>query len=172
MQILALNFGTETLKYAVFARAPGPAICTGLLERISSVSEALEEVRRRVADTGPLAGVAHRVVHGGRRYTGSVHLDEEVEREIAANLHLAPQHNQLALDAVRTARRLWPQLPQVAVFDTAFHAAMPERAACYAVPVAWREAGVRRYGFHGLSHTSEPMPQRWAGAMRWRSPEV
>jgi acetate kinase len=96
--------------------------------------------------------VGHRVAHGGPRLNEAVLVDADTEHEIERVAPLAPQHNPVALAGIRLARERWPGLPQVAVFDTAFHAGMPEQAAAYAVPQAWRDAGVRRYGFHGLSH--------------------
>jgi acetate kinase len=96
--------------------------------------------------------VAHRIVHGGVRFRAPVVIDEEVERELDALTELAPLHNGPALVALDEARRAVPDVPHVAVFDTAFHATLPEKAATYAVPKRWREDWqVRRYGFHGLS---------------------
>jgi acetate kinase len=96
--------------------------------------------------------VGHRVVHGGARFREPVSIDDDVERAIDDLSVIAPLHNRPALDAIREARRALPSVPHVAVFDTAFHATLPERASTYAVPARWREAwGVRRYGFHGLS---------------------
>jgi acetate kinase len=96
--------------------------------------------------------VGHRVVHGGARFRGPALLDEEVKAAIRALSALAPLHNEPALEAIEIAQRALPKVPHVAVFDTAFHASLPEEAAAYAVPRRWREDwGVRRYGFHGLS---------------------
>lgn len=152
MQILALNFGTASLKFTLFA-ADGAVLAQGLLERPASARQGLGEVRARLAETSAkLDAIGHRVVHGGSRYTEPALHDSALERELEALAALAPQHNPLALDGLREGARLWPGVPQVAVFDTAFHASLPDHASCYAVPPAWREAGVRRYGFHGLSH--------------------
>jgi acetate kinase len=96
--------------------------------------------------------VAHRVVHGGPRFREPVLLDEAVLEEIRALESIAPLHNAPALRAIVEARRLLPDVPHVAVFDTGFHATIPAEAATYAVPARWRdEWGIRRYGFHGLS---------------------
>ena len=95
--------------------------------------------------------VGHRVVHGGERFRAPVEIDDDVEREIEALASIAPLHNTPALTAIRDARNTLAGIPHVAVFDTAFHANMPPRASTYAVPAQWREWGVRRYGFHGLS---------------------
>jgi acetate kinase len=108
--------------------------------------EALEDVPQGIA------GVAHRVVHGGSGFREPVLIDDEVESRLAAVTELAPLHNAPALAAIRRARALLPGLPHVAVFDSAFHATIPEEAATYALPLRLREEwGVRRFGFHGLS---------------------
>jgi acetate kinase len=107
---------------------------------------------------GKLAGesgvdcVGHRVVHGGPSFTSAVVVDDRVRAELEAVVDLAPLHlpaSLAGLDAVRTAL---PSVPSVACFDTAFHATIPGEAATYALPAQWRELGIRRYGFHGLSH--------------------
>jgi acetate kinase len=95
--------------------------------------------------------VAHRVVHGGPRFREPVVIDDDVRAEIEALVPLAPLHNAPALRGIDDARRALPDLTHVAVFDTAFHSTIPEVAATYAIPASWREWGVRRFGFHGLS---------------------
>ncbi|MEK7704996.1 MAG: acetate kinase [Myxococcota bacterium] len=105
---------------------------------------------RDVADIG---AVGHRVVHGGEQFTTTVRIDEEVVAALEAHVSLAPLHNPPNLLGIRVARELLPKAVQVAVFDTAFHQTMPEHAYLYALPQAlYREAGIRRYGFHGTSH--------------------
>jgi acetate kinase len=100
----------------------------------------------------PADAVGHRVVHGGARFRGPVVVDGAVVAELDALTELAPLHNAPALEALARAREALPDVPQVAVFDTAFHATIPAAAATYAVPRRWRdEWGIRRYGFHGLS---------------------
>jgi len=102
---------------------------------------------------GRLAGAGHRVVHGGERFTASVLVDDEVIAAIRAASHLAPLHNPANLAGIEAVRAVRPDLPQVAVFDTAFHQTMPPRAFRYAVPEEWyTRYGVRRYGFHGTSY--------------------
>jgi acetate kinase len=99
-----------------------------------------------------VAAVAHRVVHGGIRFREPVVIDDAVERELEAAVELAPLHNAPALAAIKQARRLLPDLPHIAVFDSAFHATIPAEAATYALPTQVRKDwGIRRYGFHGLS---------------------
>jgi acetate kinase len=100
----------------------------------------------------PADAVGHRVVHGGMRFVEPTLIDDEVLTEIEELQPLAPLHNEPALRAIRDALASLPDVPHVAVFDTAFHASIPEDAATYAVPHAWREEwGIRRYGFHGLA---------------------
>jgi acetate kinase len=99
-------------------------------------------------------GVGHRVVHGGSVFTQPVVLDEVVEARLEELKDLAPLHNPPSLAAIEALASLRPELGQVACFDTAFHADMPPKAATYAVPQMWRERwGIRRFGFHGLSHS-------------------
>jgi acetate kinase len=95
--------------------------------------------------------VGHRVVHGGPRFAGPVVIDDGVKAAIRDLTPLAPLHNAPALAAIEDAQRALPNVPHVAVFDTAFHRTMPEEAMRYAVPQQWFDWGVRRYGFHGLS---------------------
>jgi len=99
-----------------------------------------------------LEAVGHRIVHGGETFRTTTVLDEPTVKAIEALTPLAPLHNPANLLAVRIAKDVWPHLPQVAVFDTAFHGTNPPRATTYAVPKAWRDAGLRRFGFHGTSH--------------------
>lgn len=129
--------------------------------KLSLVDEREESVS--VDGFEPAAAVGHRVVHGGARFLGPVLVDDEVLRTIAGLSSLAPLHNAPALRAIEDARRALPDVPHVAVFDTAFHATIREEAATYAVPRRWRdEWGVRRYGFHGLSvaWAAEQVPAR------------
>ena len=99
-----------------------------------------------------VTAVAHRVVHSGPRFRDPVLIDDHVERELAAAVELAPLHNAPALAAIEHARTALPDLPHVAVFDSAFHATIPAEAATYALPARAREEwGIHRYGFHGLS---------------------
>jgi acetate kinase len=96
--------------------------------------------------------VGHRVVHGGEHYHDSVRITPEVKATIAELVTLAPVHNPVNLEGIEAIEKALGNVPQVAVFDTAFHARMPDYAAIYPVPYEWVEKGVRRYGFHGTSH--------------------
>jgi acetate kinase len=107
---------------------------------------------RRVDAYERADAVGHRVVHGGSRFRDPVVVDDGVKAAIAELSPLAPLHNRPALEAVEDAQRALPDVPHVAVFDTAFHATLPHETATYALPRRWRdEWGVRRYGFHGLA---------------------
>ena len=101
-----------------------------------------------IADARGVTAVGHRVVHGGTRFVEPVLVDAEVEAAIEELRSIAPLHNEPALRGLREARAAFPDVPQVAAFDTAFHATIPERARTYAIPPAW---GIRRFGFHGLN---------------------
>src|SRR6266540_1958096 len=134
--ILVVNAGSTSLKLNLIAE-------DGTATRVDS----LEDV-----DPAGVAAVAHRVVHGGSRFREPAVIDEAVRDEIFALQSLAPLHNAPALAGIATAVRALPDVVHVAVFDTAFHATIPEEASAYAIPRSWREDwGVRRYGFHGLS---------------------
>ena len=102
---------------------------------------------------GEISAVGHRVVHGGEKFKSSVMIDDEVIKAIEGVQHLAPLHNPPNLAGIRAAKAVLPDVPHVAIFDTAFHQTMPDYAYMYAVPHEWYEKyGVRRYGFHGTSH--------------------
>ncbi|KUL34864.1 acetate kinase [Streptomyces sp. NRRL F-4489] len=104
-------------------------------------------------DSPELAAIGHRVVHGGLKFTAPTVIDDAVLKEIERLVPVAPLHNPANITGIRTAQALRPDLPQIAVFDTAFHTTMPEHAARYAIDVATADAHrIRRYGFHGTSH--------------------
>ncbi|MEC4818873.1 MAG: acetate kinase [Scytonema sp. PMC 1069.18] len=96
--------------------------------------------------------VGHRVVHGGQEYRESVEITEEVKQAIARLIALAPAHNPANLEGIEAVEQRLSSIPQVAVFDTAFHSSLPDAAAIYPGPYEWVEQGIRRYGFHGISH--------------------
>ncbi|MGV3592665.1 MAG: acetate/propionate family kinase [Gammaproteobacteria bacterium] len=123
-------------------------------EALAAMPEAIEHVPALLRRHGydKFDAIGHRVVHGGARFTASTQIDDTVLDDIRACVPLAPLHNPPALAAIERARALWPGLPQVAVFDTAFHHTIPDYASTYAVPREWRAHGLRRYGFHGTSH--------------------
>ena len=132
-----------------------------LVERDFTVAEA-REVKDAIALAGawlreqfagePLLAVGHRVVHGGAEYSRPVLVDETVFEALEQLIPLAPLHQPHNLAAIRAVRETQPQIAQVACFDTAFHRSHPQLADRYAIPWEYYEAGVRRYGFHGLSY--------------------
>jgi acetate kinase len=126
---------------------------TGLKLHVVTENEESRPVQLiEAVDPGRLGAVAHRVVHGGPRLREPVLLDAAVRERIFATEPLAPLHNRPALAAIDRTRAALPGVPEVAVFDTGFHATIPAEASTYALPRDWRERwGVRRYGFHGLS---------------------
>lgn len=176
--ILVINSGSSSLKFAVHNLTDRRALLSGLAERLGqqdaciSVRDtegkrtlplatathagALEAVLAEVAARGwlpALRAVGHRVVHGGERFAASALISPAVLADIEACNGLAPLHNPPAVLGIRVALERLPQVPHVAVPDTAFHQTMPPSAFLYALPMAmYREHGVRRYGFHGTSH--------------------
>jgi acetate kinase len=152
--VLVVNAGSSSLKLRVLG--PGDAV-TGALDLSSWDGSPGDPALRRFLDgLGGQAGVGvvgHRVVHGGSRFTGPVLVDDAVLTGIAELTDLAPLHQPRALAGIEAARAALPGVPAVACFDTAFHATLPPAAACYALPLDWiRRFGLRRFGFHGLSH--------------------
>jgi acetate kinase len=110
-------------------------------------------IRTALPDLPAADAVGHRIVHGGERFTQPIRIDEEVERALHELSDLAPLHQPKSLAGLAAVSDALPDLPAVACFDTAFHASLPAAAATYALPAAWRERfGLRRFGFHGLSH--------------------
>jgi acetate kinase len=149
MRILVVNVGSTGLKLRVIGeddRLEGSADLSG---PSALVREALDNA---LAELGPVDAVGHRIVHGGPDFTSPVRLNDQVTRQLRGLTDLAPLHQPPALDAVDAVTSALPDVPAVACFDTAFHATLPPEAFTYAIPEAWRALGVRRYGFHGLSH--------------------
>jgi acetate kinase len=171
MLVLVINSGSSSLKYQVRDVEAGSVLAEGLVERIGmgnggdgdgeivghrDHAEALEQVDADIhAALGErvLDAVGHRVVHGGERFAEPVLVNNEITRAIERLNPLAPLHNPANVLGIRAISKKWPDLPQVAVFDTAFHRTLPEHAWRYAVPDAlYTNHGIRRYGFHGTSH--------------------
>lgn len=106
-----------------------------------------------IRDMDEIGAVGHRVVHGGEEFSGSVVIDDEVMKAIEKNVELAPLHNPANIMGIKACRNVMPNTPMVAVFDTAFHQSMPQKAFMYAIPYEdYEKYGIRRYGFHGTSH--------------------
>lgn len=159
MKIAVLNTGSGTVKSAVVETTKDGE--TSLLRRETferSDDEPLEETLRRALlaiEADAADGLAHRVVHGGVDFVQAVEIDAAVERSLEALSVMAPLHNPPALEGIRVARRILPELPAVAVFDTAFHADRSLSSRLYALPCdLMEELGLYRYGFHGLAHAS------------------
>jgi acetate kinase len=180
--VLVVNCGSSSIKYQLIDADSGHASAKGLVERIGSddavlshtgpggevvteqalvdheaglraVLQAFDAVGPRLADAG-LAAVGHRVVHGGDRFADPALVDDSVLQAIRDLVPLAPLHNPANLEGIEVAMRVFPEVPQVAVFDTAFHQTLPRHAYTYAIDrdVA-ADLGIRRYGFHGTSHS-------------------
>lgn len=175
--ILVINCGSSSIKFALVDPDQQAFAISGLAERLGSADAvlhwqrdgikhsqaiagddhraALAHLLQRVQEAtgGQLHGIGHRIVHGGEHFTSAQRLDDGVIAAIRAVAPLAPLHNPAGLLGIEAALALYPELPQVAVFDTAFHQTLPEHAFRYAVPEQlYRDHGVRRYGFHGTSH--------------------
>jgi acetate kinase len=149
--VLIVNAGSSSLKLRVLG--PADEITAALdidpWDGSPDHTEFLDFLRGQPG----LDAVGHRVVHGGSRFTGATVLDTAAIAAIADLTDLAPLHQPRAVSGIRAARAALPGVPQVACFDTAFHAGLPAAAASYALPGAWTgRFGLRRYGFHGLSH--------------------
>jgi acetate kinase len=148
--VMPLGVPQATLEYTHEGRSfsrlvPGDGTETSLL--------ATFELLRELGLAERLIGIGHRVVHGGAKFSGSIFITPGVVKKIVECIPLGPLHNPSNVRGIEMAHELFPNLPQVAVFDTAFHQTMPPRAYLYAVPYEWFEKHeVRRYGFHGTSH--------------------
>ncbi len=158
-QILVLNAGSSSLKVGLFDAASLAQVGQGAVDWSSGAAD--DQTDHGVAlrdllapyDLAPITAVGHRVVHGGTRYQTSVRIDATVKATISDLVALAPLHNPAALAGMAAAAALLPGVPQVAAFDTAFHSTLAPSAYLYGVPYVWYTAwGVRRFGFHGLSH--------------------
>ncbi len=150
MRILVVNAGSSSLKLSVLE---GDRVA--LSETLDAPRGRLDEdaVGHVVERAGSLDAVGHRIVHGGTEFLQATPIDERVVARLRALTDLAPLHQPKSLRGLELVGRLLPDVPAVACFDTAFHARLPAAAATYAVPAAWRKRwGLRRFGFHGLSH--------------------
>ncbi|WP_104102632.1 acetate/propionate family kinase [Arthrobacter sp. 08Y14] len=161
MLVLVINSGSSSLKYQVRDTATGELLVKGIIDRIGEEAvpdhgAALEELARRLPEAlggREVDAVGHRVVHGGERFSEPVLIDNEIVRSIERLSPLAPLHNPASARGIRAVHDKWPDTPQVAVFDTAFHRTLPEHAWRYALPNSlYRKYGIRRYGFHGTSY--------------------
>lgn len=179
MNILVLNCGSSSVKFALFNLQDHSTLVQGRVHKIGTdAAEKVVEIEgeKNVASitakdqeeglkslmeefkTGSLVnysidGIGHRVVHGGENFKSSCLVDDSLIEAVNSLSHLAPLHNPANLLGIQMSREAFGKTPQVAVFDTAFHQSLPEKAYLYGVPYEWyAELGVRRYGFHGTSH--------------------
>lgn len=179
--ILAINAGSSSLKFQLIRMPEEELVTKGLVERIGlkdsiftvevngekvkevkdikdhdeAVNIMLDSFQKHniIDDINDIDGTGHRVVHGGEKFPESVLVTDDVEKEIDELSELAPLHNPANLMGIRAFRKLLPNIPHVAVFDTAFHQTMPEKAYLYSLPYHYYEDyGIRKYGFHGTSH--------------------
>jgi acetate kinase len=153
-RVLVLNCGSSSIKYRLFDGAGTAA--KGIIEEIggdiAGFETALQQIMGSV-DLHGLAVVGHRVVHGGSAFTEPTVITDDVVAALESLVPLAPLHNPPALAGIAVARKLLPDVPQVAVFDTAFHATIPAEGTTFAIDASLAERwAVRRYGFHGTSH--------------------
>jgi acetate kinase len=182
-KILVVNSGSSSLKYEVYDMPSRESLGKGTVERIGQKNGRIEQTSTNgrfareqevadhqgavqimgealvsepngvVASLDEIAGVGHRVVHGGEKYAESVIIDDDVINAIEENVELAPLHNPVNLTGIRNVRELLPEKPQVAVFDTAFHQTLTPAAFLYGLPrELYDKFKIRRYGFHGTSH--------------------
>lgn len=179
MLVLVLNAGSSSLKFNLFDMSKEISLAEGMVERIGLAEanlactvegnrhkeslpvpthrEALDAIlahlRATVLQDTPIHAVGHRVVHGGPKYGDSVLVTEEVVRDIETFAMYAPLHNPANALGIRTAMEAFPDVPHIAVFDTAFHHDIPDHARTYGIPYELSQKyGIRRYGFHGTSH--------------------
>ena len=157
MRVLVLNGGSSSLKCKLFDMATGRVVYQKTVEHIgekggvASFGEALELLD---VDFAALDAIGHRVVHGGEMFHKSVVIDAEVLAKLQTLIPLAPLHNPANIEGIRAAMQKAPNTQQIAVFDTAFHTTMPQEAFLYAIKKElYTQHAVRRYGFHGTSHS-------------------
>ncbi|MFF7244458.1 acetate/propionate family kinase [Embleya sp. NPDC008237] len=149
-RVLVVNAGSSSLKLSV-VDPDDTIVHTSNVSFTDTIPSAA--IAEFVRSAGSVEAVGHRIVHGGADFTGPARLDPQVYARIAALRPLAPLHQDRAIAGIDALHELCPELPAVACFDTAFHHTLPAEASTYALPEAWRaEWGLRRYGFHGLSH--------------------
>lgn len=153
MRVLVVNAGSSTLRYALLETDGFELVARETLETDGDIRTALRRMFERLHGLPAPAAIGHRVVHGGPSLTQPVKVDDGVVAAIEAASRYAPLHNPVNLEAIRSCRSAWPDAVHVAVFDTGFHATLPDRARYYALPgdVVDRH-GLRRFGFHGISH--------------------
>ncbi|SNX55572.1 acetate kinase [Thermoanaerobacterium sp. RBIITD] len=183
MKILVINCGSSSLKYQLIETNGGKVLAKGLAERIGindsllthNVNDNKIKIKKDmkdhkdaikmvldalinseygvIKDMSEINAVGHRVVHGGEAFTGSVLITDDVLKAITDCIELAPLHNPANIEGIKACQHIMPNVPMVAVFDTAFHQTMPDYAYLYSIPYEYYvKYRIRRYGFHGTSH--------------------
>jgi len=158
MKIGVINAGSSSLKFRIIETGTKRVFLSEIVENIgeegSEIKNHHDALESLDVDFSLLDAIGHRVVHGGEEFSRGVLIDDSVEESIEKLIALAPLHNRANLEGIRIARKKVPSIPQVAVFDTAFHTTMPKEASLYALPYEMYEKHhIRRYGFHGTSHS-------------------
>ncbi len=158
MKIAVINAGSSSLKCKLFAMPQGEVLAEKEIQNIGESDSAIhshtEALEVLGIDFSDVDAVGHRVVHGGEKLQESVVVDTEVLQSIEALIPLAPLHNPANIEGIKALQKSLPHTPQIAVFDTAFHATMPQEAYVYALAYElYEKEGIRRYGFHGTSHS-------------------
>lgn len=152
MKILVLNCGSSSVKYQVIETTTKEKIVDADIQRVTDHAAAIQEILANI-DLSEIKAVGHRVVHGGEKFQHSVIVDDKVLAEMDRIEFLAPLHNPAAMAGVRACRAQMPDLPNILVFDTAFHSTMEPGAYLYGLPYEdYEKYGIRKYGFHGTSH--------------------
>ncbi|MBN2815702.1 MAG: acetate kinase [Campylobacterales bacterium] len=158
MKIGVINAGSSSLKFRLIETGTKKILISQIVENIgehgSEIKDHHEALERMGIDFSKIDAIGHRVVHGGEEFSNAVLIDERVKDAIEKLSILAPLHNKANLEGIRVAQAKAPNIPHIAVFDTAFHATMPKAASLYALPYEMYEKhNIRRYGFHGTSHS-------------------
>ena len=158
MKIAVINCGSATVKFKLFDMPSGRVLVDKEIEHIGEANSAVknhsEAIELLHVDFTTLDAVGHRVVHGGEKFVESVRINAEVCSAIEDLIPLAPLHNRANLEGIKLVQKKVPDIPQIAVFDTAFHATLKKEAFIYALPYEMYEKNqIRRYGFHGTSHS-------------------
>ncbi len=180
-KFLVINAGSSSLKFALYVMPEGTLLVNGYVEKIGNEdsfytikwndkkeekrkpidnhTEALQSMfselleKKFIESINEIQGIGHRVLHGGELYSNSVIIDDKVLENIKSLTKLGPLHHPGEIAGIESMKKLMPDVPQIAVFDTAFHQTMPKENFMYAIPLDWyKENGVRKYGFHGTSH--------------------
>ena len=150
--VLALNSGSSSLKYGLYAVDGDPVLLVGgTIETTDDHGRFFDAIEMALRGWPTPTVIGHRIVHGGPHRSAHCRIDDAVMADLEAACAFAPLHGPASLALIHTAGARYPGVPQVACFDTAFHAGMPDVASTLPIPRAYRAGGVRRYGFHGLS---------------------